>query len=83
MMQIGLSKGDFEKWKLNWFMRVPKCFNFMCCHELTSCCVDYLCGCGSIYETYKNQECPLECFEVDCDDCMNKYECENVKRIVT
>lgn len=77
MMKTGMTKNEFEKWKLNWFLRVPKCFNFHCCHELTSCAINPLCGCGSLYETYKLQECPLECLEVTCDDCMLKNECDD------
>jgi hypothetical protein len=76
MIRIGMSKIEFESWKKEWFLRVPKCKDFACCHELTTCAIKPLCGCGSIYSTYHSQECSTECLEVTCADCFNKYDCK-------
>lgn len=75
-MKAGMSENEFEKWKTSWFDRIPKCRSFYCIHELTSCCVDWLCSCGSIYSTYKSQKEPRECNDVSCEDCYKKYECK-------
>lgn len=75
MIKTGMTDKEFQRWKHEWFLRVPKCKDFACCHELSHCAIIPLCGCGSIYLTYKNQECPLECLEVTCADCFNKYDC--------
>jgi hypothetical protein len=78
MIKPQMSKNEFTFWKEEWFLRVPKCKDFVCCHELTSCAVKFLCGCGSLYDIYKTQEVPLECSEVSCSDCLLKYECRQI-----
>ena len=78
-MKRGITKEQFEIWKKFWFERIPKCKDFVCCHEMTSCAINFLCGCGSIYETYSKQKHPRECTTVGCADCMLKYECEKLK----
>jgi hypothetical protein len=80
MIKTGMNKQEWEQWKISWFKRVPKCKDFVCIHELTNCAIIPLCGVGSIYSTYNNQECPLECLEVGCVDCFNKYDCERSGR---
>lgn len=76
MIKAGMDEKQFEEWRQGWFDRIPKCSSFICCHELTSCCVDWLCPCGSIYSTYKSQKDPRECEYVSCMDCVEKYECK-------
>jgi len=70
-----MNEEEFFQWKRNWFKRIPKCIDFACCHELSSCAIKPLCGCGSIFQTYQYQIRPEECFTVDCSDCLNKHEC--------
>ncbi len=78
MIKTGMNKKDFEEWKKNWFLEVPGCKDFACCHELDTCAIKILCGCGSIYQTYKTQECPIECLEVGCMDCFFVHECKKI-----
>ncbi len=78
-MKPGMTKIEFLQSKKNWFLDVPKCKDFACCHELMRCAIHPLCGCGSIFETYQTQECPLECLEVGCNDCIRKHDCKKVK----
>jgi hypothetical protein len=80
MIKTQMNEKEFQFWKEEWFLYVPKCKDFVCCHELTSCAIKPLCGCGSIYNTYKSQEIPLECLEVTCNDCLSKYECKYINR---
>lgn len=80
MILVGMDEKQFNKWKRKWFDEVPKCRSFVCCHELTSCAIRPLCGCGSIYETYRQQTNPEECLTVTCEDCIKKYTCNRYKR---
>ena len=80
IIKIGLNKEEFENWKEEWNLRIPKCKDFICCHELDSCAIDRLCSQGSIYETYKQQSIPTECTNVDCMDCIKHYDCYKVGR---
>lgn len=73
----GMSKKQFENWKKEWLLRIPKCKDFYCIHECDTCAIDFLCACGSIYSTYSSQKEPRECDNVGCEDCCKKYECEN------
>lgn len=75
-IKVGMTKEEFQEWKKSWFDRIPKCQDFACCHELMSCAIYPLCGCGSIYETYTIQKSPEECNTVGCIDCMLKCECK-------
>ncbi len=79
MIQPGMTKKEFKVWKTEWKYRIPKCKNFICCHEMTSCAIDYLCSEGSIWETYSRQKHPMECTGVGCADCMSKYTCKEIK----
>ena len=74
-----MSEKEFYAWKKDWFRRIPNCEKFNCCHEIMTCAITPLCGCGSIYETYKKQSMPRECDTVSCDDCFEKYECNKNK----
>lgn len=74
-----MTKEEFLQWKKEWFLRVPKCKYFVCCHELMRCAIHPLCGCGSIFETYQIQKNPEECTAITCADCFGKHECEKVK----
>ncbi len=74
-----MTRAEFESWKKEWFERVAGCKEFACVHELSSCAIKPLCGCGSIYETYIKQETPIECLEVTCKDCFLKHECKKTK----
>ena len=78
MMKKWMTKGEFLDWKKKWFDKVPGCKDFACCHELMTCAVKPLCG-FSIYESYINQEIPLECLEVSCKDCFLIHECKKTK----
>lgn len=78
-MKTGMTDQEFQKWKTDWFRRIPKCKKFACVHELTSCAIRPLCGCGSIYPTYKNQKEPEECTTVSCPDCFNYRDCYKEK----
>lgn len=76
------SKDDFENWKLKWYDEVPKCRDFVCCHELMSCGIDILCGDCSILDTWKKRiKDPnvYTCTTVYCADCLKKYTCEKLK----
>ena len=81
-MKTNMTKEEFQEWIDKWFLRVPKCKDFACCHELMSCAIYPLCGCGSIYETYSRQKSPEECTTVDCADCMLKYECKRPRKLM-
>ena len=50
-MQKGMTEEEFKNWKKDWYKRVPKCENFVCCHELMSCGIKIFCGDCSIYDT--------------------------------
>lgn len=78
-MKAGMTQKQFEEWKTDWFDRIPECRDFYCIHELTSCCVDWLCPCGSIYSRYSSQKEPRECEDVGCIDCVLRYECKKRK----
>ncbi len=71
-----MTRKEFENWKKEWLLRIPKCKKFCCVHESTSCAIDILCACGSIWETYSRQKCPIECTSVSCLDCMLRWECK-------
>lgn len=78
-----MTREEFEKWKANWYKTVPRCDDFVCCHELTACGVDYLCGDCTIYETWQRYRNTLTdkvtCTDVNCTDCFEKYECKRCK----
>lgn len=76
-MKSGMTISEFEEWKKDWYEKVPKCKNFVCCHELMSCGIKIFCGDCSIYNTYIRDKCPKECTTVGCDDCIMKYECKD------
>jgi len=76
MMKINMSRKEFQQWKNNWEKNIPKCHDFICIHELDSCCIKYFCSQGSIYETYIHELSPVECTNVGCGDCILRYECE-------
>ncbi len=75
-IKTGMNKKEFEDWKKEWLLRIPKCKKFCCVHESTSCAIDILCACGSIWETYSRQKYPIECTRVSCLDCMLRWECK-------
>ena len=77
-MKKNMSKEEFENWKNDWLEKIPHCQDFCCIHEFDSCCVDRLCPCGSIYETYKSQKNLVECAGMDCMDCSLRFECKEV-----
>ena len=80
MIEINLTKEEFSQWKEEWNLRIPKCKDFICCHELNSCAVDRLCSQGSMYETYKRQTSPVECDDVTCGDCMRREDCDGKEK---
>ena len=68
---------EFKEWKKKWYKTVPRCDDFVCCHELTACGVDYLCGDCTIYETWKLPRYgKVTCTDVGCEDCFEKYSCK-------
>jgi hypothetical protein len=73
-IKSGMTGLEFEKWKEDWYKRVPKCKDFSCCHELMSCGIKIFCGDCSIYDTYAREKDHKECTIVGCDDCMMKYD---------
>lgn len=79
-----MTREDFEEWKQWWYRMVPRCENFICCHELTSCGIDRLCGDCTVYETWQNYRDILSnkvtCTDVGCEDCMLKYDC--IRRVI-
>ncbi len=80
-MKVNMNKKEFEFWKKDWLKRIPKCQDFVCCHETSNCAIRPLCGCGSIYETYKSQKDPEECNTIDCMDCMLRWECNRPRKL--
>lgn len=70
----------FETWKRQWFKYIPKCADFVCCHELSSCGVDKFCGDSTIYPTWNDAvERHLTkptCTNVGCADCLRNHDCE-------
>lgn len=78
-----MSKEEFEMWKKKWYDTVPRCDDFICCHELTACGVDYLCGDCTIYLTWKHYQETytdrITCTDVSCDDCLRNYDCKKRK----
>ena len=80
MIKAGMSETQFEQWKKEWNLRIPKCSEFVCCHELGTCAILFLCSQGSIYSTYKSQKDPKECNNVSCIDCVLRYECNKRKQ---
>ncbi len=76
-----LSKEKFDEWKLNWYDSVPKCRDFVCCHELMSCGIGILCGDCTLYNTWKkNIYSAYKCTTVYCADCRNKYTCQKMPK---
>ncbi len=75
----GMTESEFNEWKKDWYQRIPKCEEFLCCHELMSCGIKILCGDCSIYETYRKASNLKECITVGCNDCMLKYKCNDYK----
>jgi len=78
-----MKQKDFEDWKRNWFKYVPQCFDFVCCHEMTSCGVERFCGDCTIYPTWntaieKKFKIPT-CNDVGCDDCLRNHDCKRRK----
>jgi len=78
-MNRGMTELEFKEWKDDWYKRVPKCKDFICCHELMSCGIKIFCGDCSIYGTYIMDKDPRECATVGCNDCIMKYECKDYK----
>ncbi len=74
-IKVGMSKEEFEDWKREWNLKVPKCSDFSCVHELSSCAIELLCSQGSIWNTYSKQKHPQECTTVSCIDCFHRYSC--------
>ncbi len=72
------TREEFLEWKKNWYEKIPKCKDFVCCHELTSCGVELLCGDCSIYETWDKMYDKITCIDTNCMDCMLKHECSKV-----
>lgn len=80
-MHKGMIEEEFKDWKKDWYNSVPKCENFVCCHELMSCGIKIFCGDCSIYGTYIKDRDPIECTTVGCNDCLTKYSCKDYGRI--
>jgi hypothetical protein len=74
------TRQDFEEWKNWWYKTVPRCNDFICIHELTSCGVDYICGDSTRYEMWLQWRDLLcgkcICTDVGCEDCILKYDCK-------
>ncbi len=70
---------DYNKWKRKWYCTVPRCTQFVCCHEMTLCGVDHLCGDSTIYPTwnyYQDVHIFKEtCTDVGCEDCLRNHDC--------
>ena len=66
---------DFEAWATTWYTQVPKCQDFICCHELNSCGINRACGPCSRYETMARGIAFDICEDVDCIDCDNRHDC--------
>ena len=67
---------DFVRWQKQWYKTIPKCGDFSCIHELTSCGVDRLCGDCTILEMWKVPKHKVICDDVGCEDCMRRYDCK-------
>jgi hypothetical protein len=71
---------EFEEWKRNWYKTVPRCTQFVCCHELTACGVNYLCGDCTIFPTWEyyqqTRTNKVTCTDVSCEDCLKNHNCE-------
>ena len=80
-MKKGMTEEEFKEWKKDWYKRVPKCENFVCCHELMSCGIKIFCGDCSIHGVYAMDKNPMECDTVGCDDCFIKYECKDYEKV--
>lgn len=80
-MKKGMTEEEFKEWKEDWYNRIVRCRNFICCHELMSCGIKIFCGDCSIYSTYSNDDSPMECITVGCDDCMLKYDCKDYNTV--
>ncbi len=80
-MKKGMTEGEFKEWKKDWYNRIVRCENFVCCHELMSCGIKIFCGDCSIYCTYMRDDDPMECTTVGCNDCINKYECRDYEMV--
>jgi hypothetical protein len=66
---------DFEAWKKTWHLEVPKCPDFVCCHELDSCGISRACGQCSRFGTMSRGVASDICEDVDCIDCVKRHEC--------
>ncbi len=77
-----MTREEFKEWKVNWYKTIPRCDDFVCCHELTVCGIDYLCGDCTIYEIWQQYRDTLTgkvtCTDVDCMDCLEHYDCHKV-----
>jgi len=74
-----MTQEDFQKWKRRWYKTVPRCADFVCCHELTSCAVELQCG-ETIYPTWtfyreEGRE-HFTCTDVGCIDCLRNHDCK-------
>jgi hypothetical protein len=71
---IGTNK-EFEEWLRLWRIMVPKCIDFICCHDSDSCCINFACD-GSMVSTMRRGTSCI-CESVNCIDCLKKYHCKH------
>jgi hypothetical protein len=69
------TKEEFEEWLKLWRVLIPKCNDFICCHDSDSCCINFACGEGSIVETMRRGTGSI-CESVNCIDCLKRYTCK-------
>ncbi len=74
-----MTREEFEIWKRKWYNTVPRCTDFVCCHEMTSCGIERQCGDCTIYPTWKffregGRE-HFTCTDVGCIDCLRNHDC--------
>ena len=71
---------DFNVWKKQWYNTIPRCKDFRCIHELSSCGINYVCGDCSIWDTFKKGLWDGVCDNVNCVDCMRRHGCDKTDK---